>query len=225
MKKVVISLGGSLIVPEEVDYNYLKKFKRLILRFSKKNKVVIVTGGGITARKYIAVLRKEGLSEERCSLLGIEVTKLNAFLVSNFLGANKIIPDSIKDVKKKFKRDNIVVCGALGYHPDMTSDGDAALVSRAVKGELINMTNVDGLYDKNPSKFRNAKFISKISLKEFYNVANKIKYKAGQHFVLDQSASKIIKNSRIKTVILNGYNLKNLDNYLKGRKFRGTLIY
>ena len=26
MKKVVISLGGSVIIPDEVDYKYLKKF-------------------------------------------------------------------------------------------------------------------------------------------------------------------------------------------------------
>lgn len=223
MRIVVISLGGSLIVPDEVDYDYLKKFKKLILEFSKKNKVVIVSGGGSTARKYIKVLRREGLTEDRCSLLGIKATKLNAFLVSNFLGVNKIIPDSIGGVKKDIKKRNIVVCGALGYHPKMTSDGDAAMIARALKGELINLTNVDGLYSKDPKK-KGAKLIPSIGLMEFYKIANKIKYKAGQHFVLDQSASKIIKESKIKTVILNGYKLGNFKRYLDGKKFKGTVI-
>lgn len=224
MKYIIISLGGSLIIPKDVDYNYLKKFKKLIQKISKRNKIVIVTGGGTTARKYIAPLRKEGLSEERCSLIGIEATKLNAFLVSNFLNANKIIPDSIQAVKKNLKKQNVVVCGALGYHTNMTSDGDSAMIARALKGELINLTNVDGLYTKNPKTNRNAKLIPRITLNDFYKIANKMKYKAGQHFVLDQSASKIIKDSKIKTIILNGYKIKNLENYLKGKKFKGTII-
>ena len=54
-------------------------------------------------------------------------------------------------------------------------------------------------------------------------MANKEKYKPGQHFVLDQTASKMILNNKIKTYIL-GQNLKNLDNLLNERKFRGTTI-
>ena len=65
--KIVISLGGSLIVPDEIDYDFLKKFKKTLLKIEKGNKIIIVTGGGSVARKYIATLRKEKLSEERCS--------------------------------------------------------------------------------------------------------------------------------------------------------------
>ncbi|MBS3167394.1 UMP kinase [Candidatus Woesearchaeota archaeon] len=221
--KIVISLGGSLIVPNEIDYNFLKNFKKSLAKIKKDNKVIIVTGGGSIARKYIEALRKDKLSEERCSLIGIKVTKLNAMFLSNFLDENKTIPDSLEEVKKHLKKSNVVVCGALGYHPDMTSDGDSAMIARYLHADIfINMTNVKGLFDKDPRKFKNAKFISEISFSDFMKISNKIKYRAGQHFVLDQSAAKIINRYKVKTAILQG--IENLEKAISGKRFIGTII-
>lgn len=220
--KIVISLGGSLINPGKIDYNFLKEFKKTIKSF-KKDKLVIVTGGGKIARDYIDVLRREKASDKKQSLIGIKTTKLNAMLVSNFLETHILIPDSIKMVNKLLKRYNVVVCGALGYKPRMTSDGTAANIARAIKADFfVNMTDVKGLYDKNPKKFKDAKFIPRIGFKEFLKRAMKIKFKAGQHFVLDQSGAKIIAKYKIKTIILQG--IKNLENCIKGEKFDGTII-
>ena len=54
-------------------------------------------------------------------------------------------------------------------------------------------------------------------------MVDKIKYHPGQHFVLDQSAIKFIKEKKIKTYIL-GKNMKNLDNLLNNKRFIGTTI-
>lgn len=220
MKKVVISVGGSLIIPSKVDYDFLKDLKKTIKKFSRY-KIVLVTGGGALAREYISILKDK--NEKIKSLVGIKTTKLNAMLVSNFLGANVLIPDSLREVGNLLKQKSIVVCGALGYHPSMTSDGTAADIARYVKaGLLINMTNVKGLYDKDPRKFKNARFISEISFGEFMKKIEKIKFKAGQHFVLDQSAAKIINKYKVRTVILQG--VGNLEKVLKGERFVGTVI-
>ena len=57
--KVVLSLGGSIIVPGKVDINFLKKFRKIILDFVKKgNKVAIIAGGGMTARLYQQASKK-----------------------------------------------------------------------------------------------------------------------------------------------------------------------
>ncbi len=224
MKKVVISLGGSIIVPDKVDYDYLKKFAKFVKKFSKKNKVVIVTGGGSTARKYIEGLRHVGSKESLLSIVGIAATRLNARLVSGVFGLDERIPESLHGVKSALKLRNLVICGALGMQKNMTSDGNAAEVAELINADfLVNMTNVDGLYDKNPKVYKDAKFIHKISFNDFLKRVNKIKFKAGQHFVLDQSAAKIIKRAKVKTYIV-GKDLKNLKNLLEGKKFIGTVI-
>ena len=221
--KIVISLGGSLIVPDKVDYRYLKKFRTLIKRLARNHKIVIVTGGGKTARIYIEPLRKAGFNNEVQSLLGIKTTKLNAMLVSNFLKANKLLPDSLKEIKNLLRKQNLVVSGSIGFKPNMTSDGDSADIARYFNAELINMTDVDGLFNKNPKKFKNAKFIPEISFNDFLKMVNKIKFKAGQHFVLDQSAARIIAKYKTKTVILKG--VDNLEKYIEGKNFKGTVIH
>ncbi|MCD4759446.1 UMP kinase [archaeon] len=224
MKKVVISLGGSIIVPDKVDYSYLKKFAKFIKKFSRKNKIVIVTGGGSTARKYIEGLRHVGSKQEILSIVGIATTRLNARLVSGVFGMKETIPETLHGVKSALHLRKLVVCGALGMQKNMTSDGNAAEVAEMIKADyLINMTNVDGLYTSNPKISKNAKFIPSVSFKDFMLRVNKIKFKAGQHFVLDQSAAKIINRSKIKTYIVSN-DLKNLDSLLKGKDFVGTLI-
>jgi len=218
--KIVISLGGSLINPGKVNHKFLSDFKITVKKFPRY-KILVVTGGGKIAREYINTL--ENKSEKIRSLIGIGVTKLNAMLVSNFLDSNVIVPDSLSDMARDLSKRNLVVCGALGYKEKMTSDGTAADVARYLKADmLINMTNVKGLYDKDPGKYNDAKFISKISFREFLEMVNKIKYKPGQHFVLDQSGAKIITKHKIKTVILKGNN--NLKNLLENKKFEGTVI-
>ena len=223
MKTYVISIGGSLIVPDKVDYDFLVELRKVVNKLKKRYKIVIVTGGGKTARTYIEPLRKAGFSNEVQCLLGIKTTKLNAMLVSNFLKANKLLPDSIIEIKHLLRRYNLVVCGSIGFKPDMTSDGDSADIARHLNAEMINMTNVDGLFTRDPKKFKNAKFISEISFKDFLKIANKIKFKAGQHFVLDKTAAVIIDKYKIKTVILKGFG--NLEKCINGEKFKGTVIY
>ncbi|MAG52703.1 MAG: UMP kinase [Nanoarchaeota archaeon] len=221
--KIVISLGGSKIVPNKVDYYFLKKFKKVVEKIKKGNKIVIVTGGGSTARKYIEALGKEGWGTKSQNALGFNVTRLNALLVSDFLKSNLFFPNSKRELKKMLNKQNIVVTGAVDFKPKMTTDGTSADIAKFIKADVfVNITNVKGLYDKDPKKFKNAKFIPEISFKEFSKIVNKIKFKPGQHFVLDQRAAKVISKNKIKTVITKDIN--NLIKIVKGEKFIGTTI-
>ncbi len=227
MKKVlVISLGGSLIIPNNVNINFLEKFKKVINKHKKNYKFVIVTGGGSVARKYIKALKQAGKSEYFQSLAGIGATRLNARFLTYLFGkdANEGIPHDMKQVSNLLKKNNPVFCGALRYAENETSDATSAKLARFFSCEFINLTLVSGLYTKNPLKYKNAKFIPKISWRDFYDKAKKIEFEPGQHFVLDQSAARIIKKYKIKTYIL-GKNIKNLNNLLSGKRFKGTVIY
>jgi len=227
MKKevIVLSLGGSLIIPNNINVKFLKKFKKIILKNLGKYKFVIVCGGGSIARKYIYALHDEGANLVLQSFSGISATRMNARFMNHFFhqDAQRGIPMKMVDVKRCLKEKNIVFCGALEYKPEQTSDSTASSIAKELKTVFINLTDIPGLYTKNPKKFKNAKFIEKISWKKFYDMANKISFTPGQHFVLDQKASKIIKDNKIKTYII-GSNVNELDNFLNGRKFKGTTI-
>ncbi|HKL23660.1 MAG TPA: UMP kinase [Candidatus Nanoarchaeia archaeon] len=221
---VVLSLGGSQIIPDDVNYSYLKKFKRVLEKHKKDYNFVVVCGGGSLARKYIKAIKKEGLSEFHQSLAGISATRSNARFVSHFFGFDSMhgVPHTVKTVGKYLKKQGIVFCGALEYKEDQTSDSVAAILAKRFGGEFVNLTNVKGLYTKDPNKYKNAKFISEISWKDFDEMVQKIKFKPGQHFVLDQNASKVIRKKKIPTHIIK--DLSQLDKYLSWQKFVGTTI-
>ncbi|MEK6792332.1 MAG: UMP kinase [Nanoarchaeota archaeon] len=226
MKEIVVmSLGGSLIVPEHIDTAWIDKFKEIIINLTKKYKFIIVCGGGFVAREYITILEKEHKSKKQQSLAGIQVTRMNAKIMTQIFGkiANKEIPLEMKHVKSMLQKNDVVFCGALRYAPNQTSDSTAAKLAQYLKLRFINLTNVDGLYTSNPTKHKDAKFIEKISWAEFEKCALEIKYKPGQHFVLDQKAATVIKKHKITTYIL-GKNLNNLKNMLNNKKFKGTTI-
>ena len=225
MKVIVISLGGSVFIPNYVDYNFLDKFRELVLQL-KNYKFVIVLGGGGIARKYLKPMKKKRLDVNERSRFGFEATRLNALFLMKYFGkiANEDNPKSMKEVKNLLRKNKVVVCGGLRFAKKSTSDGTAAKLANYLGTEFVNLTDVDGLFSKDPNKFKDAKLVSSINYDDFYSILNKIKYKPGQHFVLDQLASRIIRKHNIRTVILNGHRLKNFESYLKGKKFRGTVI-
>jgi uridylate kinase len=225
MKKWVISLGGSRIAPKDnqIDYIFINKLEKIINQ-NPKTKFIIVTGGGSTARRYIKALKKLDKSTKIQSKAGIGITRFHAGFLARVLGkkANEVIPKNLKKVKNLLNKNQVVFCGALRYKEKQTSDGTAADIAAYLKSSFINITNVKGLYTSNPKTHKNAKFIKKITWKAFYNKAKKIKFKAGQHFVLDQNAAKTIMEKKIPTYIIG--DLKDLENIIKNRKFKGSLI-
>lgn len=221
--KYIISLGGSVIVPNDVNINYLKKFNKIIRKHSKNNKFVIVTGGGTTARKYMKPLELFKLDKKTIGLIGIAATKLNANLVRSIMKIYTY-PESHKDINKLLKKKNIVITGSLNFLPKTTTDGICAQIAHNIKADLfINITNIKGLFNKNPSKYKDAKFIRKITFGNFEKIINKMRFSSGQHYILDQKAASIIRKYKIKTIII-GDSIKNLENLLAGKKFIGTII-
>ncbi|VVB82271.1 Uridylate kinase [uncultured archaeon] len=227
MKKrvIVLSLGGSLIIPGEINVKYLQDFKKIILKNIKKYKFIVVCGGGSIARKYISALREIGMNEDFQSFAGISATRMNARFMSYFFKQNQErgIPHKMRELRRYAKKFDVVFCGALEYKPHQTSDSTAAEIAKTFGCSFINLTDVPGLYNKNPKEHKDAKFIPEIPLQDFYEMVNKLKFKPGQHFVLDQTAAKIILENKITTYIL-GEDMKQLDNLLNNKKFKGTTI-
>ena len=138
--KYVISLGGSIIVPEDIDVLFVKKFVDLIgAELKKGNTFFIVTGGGATARKYIRALRNfDGrIPNEDLDWLGISATKMNAQLIlSAFKGkARKHIIIDPSEKKSDLKKINLV----SGWKPGWSTDFVAVKIAETygIKTVLI----------------------------------------------------------------------------------------
>jgi uridylate kinase len=225
MNILVISLGGSVMIPGDINYNFIKKFREVLKKNYSNYKFVVVCGGGSIARKYINALRKEHKNPKQLSLSGIRATRMNALFLMEFFGneANNILPMDMIDVKNSLRKNNVVICGALRFSDRSTSDATSAKLAGYLKTDFINITNVEGLYDRDPRQSKNAKFIKKIGWSAFNEGVKKMNFEAGQHFVLDQEAARIIKNKKIRTIIV-GPDIENFDRLLNQKPFKGTLI-
>jgi len=221
---VVLSLGGSVIVPDKVDYNYLTRFRRFIINYAKKEKIVIVCGGGHTARVYIKPLERAKVDKKIRGYIGIRVTRLNAWLLINLFQGNcaPTVSKSLEHVKELLKKNRVVITGGLSYVVESSSDASAVQIAHMLKSSFINITDVKGIYNKNP-KLKGAKFISYMTFDQLYDKLKKIGFRPGQHGILDLHASELIKKYGIKTYVL-GKNLNNLKKVLEKKKFVGTVI-
>jgi len=222
-KTFVISLGGSLIFPDDLDKKFLINFKKIIEKFLKKNyKFVIICGGGKLARNFQQVASEaRRLSNKDLDWIGIYATKINAYLLKSIFN-NNAEENIISNPNQKiiFKK-NIII--ASGWLPGWSTDYDAVLLAKNVGvRELINMSNVDYVYNKNPNKYKDARKIKKISWQEFRKLIGNI-WKAGLNVPFDPIAAKEAEKSKINVFVI-GRNLKNFQNILDGKKFKGTII-
>ena len=212
-------------MPDDVDVKFISDFRKMINLFPKM-KFVVVCGGGVTARKYIRAIEKFGASTKEQSLVGIDMTRFHAEFLARIFGAEanppENLPMNMKKVKRLLRRNRVVFCGALRWADDKTSDGTASELASYLKCPFINLTNVDGLYDKNPKKYKGAKKISRITWRKFNAIAQKIKFHAGQNFVLDQDAAETIMKNRVSTYIVGG--LSEMKKIIEGKSFSGTII-
>jgi len=221
---IVISVGGSLIVPEKIDLNFLKTFKKLILKYIKKGKkFVIICGGGKTARNYQKMAKNfRGVKKEDVDWLGIYGTLINACLLKAIFhkwSHPKIIENPSEKINFK---ERILI--AAGWKPGFSTDYDAVLLAKNFGAKkIINLTNIDYVYDKDPKKFKDAKPKKQISWKEFRKLLPK-KWSPGLNVPFDPVASREAQKLQLEVVIINGKKLKNLENYLENKNFIGTKI-
>ena len=225
MKKIfIISLGGSLIVPGEIDRQFLKDFKKLIERQIKKGRrFVLIVGGGKLARRYQAAAQQVcKASSAENDWLGIQSTRLNAFLVKTVFQKKAHSEVNINPQRPENFKEPVLV--AAGWKPGFSTDYDAVVLAKNLGAkEVINLSNVDYVYDKDPNKFKDAKKIEKISWREFRKIIG-FKWQPGLNAIFDPVASGIAQKNDFTVAIMNGRNLKNLENYLNGGNFEGTLI-
>ncbi|HPN15266.1 MAG TPA: UMP kinase [bacterium] len=221
----VISLGGSILVPNGgVDLDFLKGFARLIKsRITKGDRFVIVVGGGSTARFYQRAARAVGrLADEDVDWLGIHATRLNAHLLRSVF-REQALHRVIKDPREPLNWNKSLLIAA-GWKPGWSTDYVAVrLAKRFAARQVINLSNVSVVYDKDPNAHADARPINQIKWTEFCRLVGS-KWIPGMNVPFDPIASKAASKWRMQAVIANGRDLKNLQKIFNGQKFVGTVI-
>lgn len=221
---IVISLGGSLIIPDKIDVDFLKSFKALILEHVLKGKkFVITTGGGKICRRYQDAA-KEIVDPSNTDLdwIGIASLKLNAELLRVVFG-EYAYEKVVNNLSENFSFSESIVIGAA-YKPGHSTDYDAVLAAKTVGAKkIINLSNIDYAYDKDPNKYPDAKKIESISWSD-YRILIPKEWNPGLSTPFDPVASKMAEEEKIEVAILNGKNISNLAKYLNGENFIGTKI-
>lgn len=222
---IIISVGGSLIVPDSIDSDFLISLKNLVNTGVKAGeRFIIICGGGKTARRYqdagkiVSKLRSSDID-----WLGIHSTRLNAQLVKTVLlpKVEEVIIHDPFDKKIKFEKPVLV---AAGWKPGFSTDFDAVCLAKRYKAKkLINLSNIDHVFTKDPRTNPDATKIENISWKEFRKLIPK-KWDPGLSSPFDPVASKEAENIGLEVAIINGKKIGELEKFIKGEKFVGTLI-
>ena len=224
---IVMSVGGSLIVPDQIDTGFLKSLKEFIVQETANGRrFIIIAGGGRTARRYqeaaaaVSIMQNEDLD-----WLGLHATRLNGHLLLTIFRdlAHRVMvtnPDEVLDLPNDSK---LII--AAGYRPGASTDLRAVQIADRVKAhKIINLSNTDYVYTDNPKTNPDAVKIEDITWTEFRKLIPE-EWGPGLSSPFDPVAAKEADRLKLEVAQINGENLAGLKNYLDGKPFVGTLIH
>lgn len=223
----ILSVGGSIIIPKTgFDIPFLKRFKKMILEeVAQGTKFLMVIGGGGTCRQYQQAAKKvdPSLTSVDLDWIGIYTTIFNARFVQK-LFREHAIKDIITNPTEKFRLSKPIAIGA-GYEPGHSTDMDAVLLAETYGAkEILNLSNIDYVYDKDPNKYSDAKKIKEIDWQTFRDEIVGHEWSPGKNAPFDPIASKKAQAMGLTVSMVKGTNLKEVKKALHGEKFKGTKV-
>lgn len=225
---IIMSVGGSLIVPDHIDTLFLSSLKNLIEDqiATRGRRFIIIAGGGKTARRYQeAAHAVSNLDPEDIDWMGIHATRLNGHLLRTIFRdtAHPVMitnPDDIMDIPKR-----VPLVIAAGYRPGASTDLRAVQIAKHCGAhKLINLSNIDYVYTADPRKDEHATRIEDITWKEFRTLIPK-EWSPGLSSPFDPVAAREAESQNIEVAIINGERPDEIEHYLDGENFVGTRIH
>ncbi len=200
MPTTVIKVGGSLLFPGKPDISLIKKMASQIDNLGKT--AVVVGAGRILRDSYLSTLRGSGLDREFLDTVGILIAQINARIFSKFL-KNGIYAETLADAKAALASGKTPVMG--GLKPRQSTDAVASQLAEAIKAStLLVLTDVDGIYDKDPNENPDAKKFDKMTFSQLVDLTAKLSAQPGNYPVFDAVAAETVARAKIKTIIGNG---------------------
>ena len=220
-ESVVVSIGGSILVPGENDSDYITRLAAMLKEASKESRIAVICGGGKTARYYAGIAKELGGGDYQQDILGIAATRMNAQLLALALGD---MPDDVCRDPEQLASENKRISVMGGTEPGHTTDAVTAMVAKALgASRMINATSVDGVYTADPRKDPDAKKIDRMTIDELGDIVYK-EHGAAKSSVFDPLGVSIAKENSIDILIVDGRDLEELRNDILGKKIKGTFV-
>ncbi len=226
--RAVLKLGGSLLYDDmgRILTDRVRAYAKVVSSFvDDRNSMVVVVGGGKPARLFIAAARELGASEAQCDWLGIKIARNNAELLCAALGniAYPKIVETLDELETAICPGKVVLMG--GLTPGQSTNAVAALAAETVQADmLLNATNVDGIYDRDP-KEPGAKKLESVTVDELSKILSGTGTRAGEYKLFDPVAIRVVGRSRIPTVIFNGNDPENLLRIVQGKNVGSRIVH
>lgn len=224
---VIISVGGSLIVPNEIDTHFLSSLHTLVTdEIALGRRFIVIAGGGKTARKYQdAASAVTTLEVDDVDWIGIHATRLNAHLLRTIFrdSAHPVVitnPDEILDIPRR-----VPLIIAAGYRPGSSTDLRAVQIAeRCGAKKMVNLSNIDHVYTADPRTDPTAEKIETISWAEFRKIIPS-EWNPGLSSPFDPIAAREAEKLGLEVAVLNGAYLGELKKYLEDKPFVGSVIH
>jgi uridylate kinase len=222
--RIVIRIGGS-VVASPINTNLMNEYAGIIKKISEQGQeVAVVVGGGALAREFIEIAKKLKLDMNSQDLVAISCSRLFAqlfFLKMGELGCSKV-PINLDEAEQCMGERKILVMG--GLRPGLTTDATATMVAERIKADfLVKGTDQNGVYDKDPRKYPDAIKQDRLTVEQLEGILELNTHQAGLHQILDPVAVKVLKSSRLKMIVVNGFNPENIIAAINGENV-GTII-
>lgn len=224
---IVMSVGGSLIVPDQIDTKFLSSLRDLIVtETAAGRRFILIAGGGKTARRYQdAAAAVAPMENEDLDWLGLHATRLNGHLLLTIFRdlAHRVMvtnPDDVLDVPPE--ADLII---AAGYRPGASTDLRAVQIADRVGAhKVVNLSNIEYVYTDDPRTNPEAQKIEDITWSEFRALIPE-EWDPGLSSPFDPVAAREAQDKDIEVACIDGSKLSSLRNYLDGKPFTGTRIH
>ena len=223
-KTIVVALGGSIVHPDDIDTEFLKKFKKFLTPFTRRGvRFVLVIGGGSLARRFQEAAHSVSkLADEDKDWIGIHATRLNAHLLRTIF---RDIADPVMiDARGRIKQPKYPITIAAGWRPGWSTDYVAMQIANDFgASEAIIAGKPSHVYDKDPAKFARAKKFDELSWPEYRKLVPG-KWKPGMGAPVDPVAAALGQKEKVRAIVIDGRNLANFSALLNGKKFQGTIV-
>lgn len=225
----VLSVGGSIVVPNEPDTFFLKNFAKTVkewLSEDESRKLILVVGGGAPARIYQGaykdVVGENNYDNNTADWIGITATRLNAQLLKSIFGS--LCTDDVVYDPTAVEKFSGRILVAAGWKPGFSTDTDAVWLAEKFGAKtVVNLSNIEKVYTDDPKKNPDAKPLDTISWTDFRKMVGD-EWVPGKNCPFDPIASKKASELGLTVICAGGKNIDNIRAILEDKDFIGTKI-